>query len=645
MAKERALGVKEICRQKLSVFYGSADLYEHGFKETLANGKDVINKHFDKGNLTITLSEDRKRLFVKDSGTGININQFDEHGDPLYKMYFETLFAGGNMDNAEEKIESVGCNGCGTCVLNHISRYFRVESAREGKIFEVLYIDGGVFQHFKEIGASEETYTLFEFELDPEVYKTVEYDVESLKDICKHNVAVDNKISLSFSYLNEVVEWHYNSIQEYFDENTSNKTCPDFVGEEKKYIDTYVDYDKNHNPINKEEETTVSCVFASSSELFQETYLNGNFLPANGTIYDGMLQGLRNSINKYCKNKKLLDKKMGNISKEDIQGSISFVCSVRSTRIDFQNQTKLSTSKDLYETRTKEYVQELVEVLQVEQPTEFEKLVKHVLEVKRFNMKAEDSRKKLKSKLSENINNITNRVEGLIDCKVHGEEAEIFIAEGQSALGSLLTARNPKFQAVIPIRGKVLNLLKASLTDVQSSAIIQGLVNAIGCGTSNKKLVKIFGEFVEKNLRYGKIFLATDRDDDGLDIICLLLTMFYIVCPELIYEGRIYIVLTPLYIVKLNDDTEVYWFSEEEHDAEIGKYKNIKSISRSKGLGSNTPEVMAKTGMNPETRKSIKVEVGDVEKMQEAFRVWRDTDVTERKHIIETELYKYKSID
>lgn len=215
----------------------------------------------------------------------------------------------------------------------------------------------------------------------------------------------------------------------------------------------------------------------------------------------------------------------------------------------------------------------------------------------------------------------------------------------QSALGSLVTARNPEFQAIIPIRGKVLNLLKASMTDISNSTIIQGLIKAINCGSTNKKLQKIFGEFIEKNLRYGKIMLATDRDDDALDIICLLLTMFYIICPEIIYQERIYIVLTPLYIVTLDDDSQIYWFSEEEHDAEISKYKNIKKITRSKGLGSNNPQVMSETAMNPETRHLIKVTVGDVKKMQEAFRIWRDVDVTERKAIIERELYKYKYVE
>lgn len=198
------------------------------------------------------------------------------------------------------------------------------------------------------------------------------------------------------------------------------------------------------------------------------------------------------------------------------------------------------------------------------------------------------------------------------------------------------------FQAIMPIRGKILNCIKASYNDIESSPIISALIKSINCGTSNKKLLKIFGEFIEKNLRYGKIMLAMDRDDDALDIICLVLSMFYVICPEVLYQGRVYIVLTPLYIVKLTDDTEIFWFSEEEHDKEIGKYNNIKTISRSKGLGSNNALVMSKTAMNPETRNLIQVTVGDVERMNEAFKIWRDTDVTERKRIIETELYKYK---
>ena len=642
MAKGRKLDVKETCRKKLNIFYGSFDLYEHGFKECLANGKDIINKCGVGGELTVTLSDDNKRISVKDTGCGININQLDEDNEPYYKMYFETLFAGENMDNADEKVSVVGCNGCGTCVLNHISKYFRVESAREGKIFEVLYLNGGEFQHFKEIGKSNETYSIFEFELDEEVYKNTKYELDSIKDICKHNVAVENNIKLILKYADETFEWFYESIEDYFNENTSNKTSINIVGNTKTYIDKYIDYDDKHKELEKEEETTVSCIMATSTDVFQETYLNGNYLPSNGTIYDGFILGVRNYLNKYCKEKKLLTNKTGNISKDDIQDSISFICSVSSTKVDFENQTKLGTSKQLYSDRAKDYIVDLLEVIKTEQPSEFDKMVKHILEVQKFNNKSNDGKNKLKKSLSEKTDNLLNFVDGVTECEEHGENSELIVTEGDSAGESAKDSRNWKTQAVLGLRGKILNLLKENnISRIANNDVIASVFKALGCGVENKKFIKYYGEYNPKKLRFGRFLIATDFDADGYSIQCLILTMLYVLCPSLIKDNRVYIVKTPLYQVRLFDDSEIYWFSETEKEKAISNGFKYKSLSRIKGLGELDADVMERVGLNPETRQIDLVTIKDAKKMKESFDIWMATDVADRKAIIEDELNNY----
>lgn len=638
----KQLDTREQCRQKLPIFFGSRDNFIHGIKEVFANAADEINNNFNSGSIEVTLFEDLKTVRVKDTGRGIPIDGFTD-GKPNYVLLFETLFAGTNYDNNDNGKITVGTNGCGTCVLNHTSKKFVVTSSRNGIVYKLSYENGGRFVSFQEIGKSNETYTIFEFELDEEVYTNTVYNPKELYEICKYNAAVNNKITIKFidKANNEEHSFHYDSMEDYFDEITTNLTTAKIVGPKKEFNDVV----EIHDGVAVAEKNIVSVVLSTSSEPVQQTFLNSNYLPNHGSIYDGVVAGVRTAVNTHCKENKLLDKKIGAITKEDVEESISFVCSVLSTNVEYENQIKLSTSKKLYKTVVQERTQEMLEVLKIEKLREFEKLVKHILEVQKFNSKAQANKKALKKKLSEKIDNVSNRVEGLVDCKNHGEEAELFIAEGRSALGSIVLARNPKFQAAIPIRGKILNCLKADYDTIFKNDIILDLVKTLGCGIEADKKNKDLGTFDINSLRYGKIFLATDMDSDGYSIQCLLLTMFYRLIPTLIYDGRIYIVKTPLYEVKLKDGNIIYWFSETEKEEAIASGMEIKSIARAKGLGELDAEVMAETGVNPDTRNVVQVTVEDVEAMQEAFRIWMDADVTDRKSILEEELYKYALID
>ena len=629
----KQLDTRQQCRDKISIFYGSRDNYLHGFKEVLANASDEINNNFDNGVIEVTLENDLKTISVKDSGRGVPIDE-KTGGKPNYVLLFETLFAGTNYNNNEHGKVTVGTNGCGTTVLNHTSKLFEVTSSRNGNVYELKYEDGGRFVAFNKIGKSKDHYSIFRFRLDEEVYTKVDYDPNEIREICKWNAATNSKITIKFNYQDEINEFHYDSIEDYFDEITHNNTSPKLVGL-KKEVDS------------GSEKNSIEVVFATSSEPMQQTFLNSNYLPEHGSIYDGIVNGARLFINKYCKDNNLLDKKIGNISSGDIEESLSFIASIESTNVEFSNQTKFSTNKKLYKDIAQSYMQEMLTVMLAENPKGFEKLIKHILEVQKFNSKAQANKKALKKKLSEKIDSISNRVEGLVDCKHHGEDSEIYIAEGKSALGSIALARNSKNQAVIPIRGKILNCLKANYDAIFKSEIILDIVKALGCGIETDKKNKDLGTFDTKNLRYGKIMLAADADADGEQIVCLLLTMIYKLMPTLIHEGRVYIVNTPLYEVRLKDDSSLYWNSESEKDEYISKNgdSKIKHISRCKGLGEMTAEVMAETGMNPKTRNVTQVTIDDVKSMQKAFEIWMDTDVTERKRIIETELNKCEDLD
>lgn len=639
----KQLDTREQCRTKLPIWFGSRSNYTHGLKEVLANAIDEISNNFHKGVIEVTLEDDLQTISVKDSGRGVPISGKTD-GKPNYVLLFETLFAGTNYDNNENGKIATGTNGVGTCTLNHTSELFEVTSSRNGEVHKLIYNDGGRFVSFEKIGKSTESYSIFRFKLDKEMYTNVIYDPNEVKNICRYNAASNSKVEIRFIHNGNVETFHYPSILYYFDEISTNVTSKKVVGGRKSYTDS-IQHVENGEYIK--ETNTLEVILATSSEPIQQTFLNSTYLPEHGSIYDGVVAGARGFINKYCRDNKLLDKKLGNISKEDIEESLSFVASLQSTYVEFANQTKLSTSKSLYKDVAQGYTYSLLEVQSIENSKEFEKLIKHILEVQKFNSKAQANKKALKKKLSEKIDSISNRVEGLVDCKHHGEESELYIAEGKSALGSIALARNSKNQAVIPIRGKILNCLKASYDTIFKSEIILDIVKALGCGIETDKKNKDLGSFDIKNLRYGKIMLAADADADGEQIVCLLLTMIYKLMPTLIHQGRVYIVNTPLYEVRLKDDSSLYWNSESEKDEYILKNgdSKIKHISRCKGLGEMTAEVMAETGMNPETRNVTQVTIDDVESMQRAFEVWMNTDVTLRKSIIETELNKCEDLD
>ena len=629
----KQLDTREQCRQKISIWFGSRDQYTHPIKEILANSLDEINNNFDGGEITVWLQDDLKTIAVKDTGRGIPIaNKTD--GILNYVLLFETLFAGSNYSNNEYGKVTVGTNGCGSCVINHTSELFEVASARDGYLHEVRYENGGKLVHFKKISESDDHFTIVRFRLDDEVYTNTIYNPNEIREICKWNAAVNNKVTIKFYYQDEISEYHYDSTEDYFDEVTANNTSPKLVGLKKSFD-------------NQVEKNAIEVVIATSSEPVQQTFLNSNYLPEHGSIYDGIINGTRSFINKYCKDNNLLDKKIGNISNGDIEESLSFIASIESTNVEFSNQTKFSTNKKLYKDITQSYIQEMLTVMLAENPKGFEKIVKHILEVQKFNSKAQANKKALKKKLSEKIDSISNRVEGLVDCKHHGEDSELYIAEGKSALGSIVLARNPQNQAVIPIRGKILNCLKANYDTIFKSEIITDLVKAIGCGIETDRKNKDLGTFDIKNLRYGKIMACADADEDGKQIVCLILTMIYRLMPTLIHEGRVYIVNTPLYEVRLRDDSSLYWNSESEKEEYLLKYgdSNIKHMARCKGLGEMMPEVMSETGMNPKTRNLTQVTIDDIKEMQKAFEIFMGTDVTPRKEIIETELNRYVDID
>lgn len=645
----KSLSVREQCRDKLPIFYGSVDNYYHGFKEVMANAIDEIINHFKSGEITITLFEDLKTISVEDTGRGVPINDSTD-GIPNYELLFEKLFTGTNFENnnGENSKIATGCNGSGTCVLNHTSELFMIDSYYGGNHYQLKYIDGGERQYLKTLETSNKHGSKFTFKLDNSVYPVITYTYNDIKEIVRHCSATVGSIKFKLIYGDEVIEYQYETLDDYFESITNNltskKVCipsQSFFTEAKILKARDGDY---HIPSETNE---VACIMSTSSNNIQETYLNANFLPEGGSINDGIIEGIRNVVLNFAKENKMLSKDIKDISKEDVSDSLCFLVKWSSTNVEFTNQTKYATKKNLYKKIAKEYINNFMEVYISEHKDDFKKLVEHILEITKFNNKSKSNKEALKKKLNEKIDNFGNRVNKLVDCKLHNEESEVFIAEGESAKGSIVLARNPKTQAVYPIRGKILNCLKASPDEVVKSPIITDLIKVLGCGVSFKsKRNKDLNNFDINKLRYGRVIIASDQDDDGLSIQALVLTAIYTLMRDLIIEGKVYIAQTPLFVVtELKTDKRYYAFNEIEKDKIISNIKGKTRVNRLKGLGEASKEDMYNTALNPETRQMIKVTVEDVEKMIDKFDMWMDEDVTRRKEFIINNLHSYMEDD
>ena len=629
--KIRVLSDREKSREKISVWYGSRDNFYHGLKEVIANGTDEVINNFDSGEVTVTLHDDLQTITVSDTGRGMPIHG-ETDGVANFELLFRTLFAGTKYEVTEST--STGTNGVGNTVLCFTSSIFYVESCYNGYKYSLKFENGGdLVQDLKREKLDKEIAdkhgTSITFKLDNEVYPAITYEPNQIREITKRFAVGSPKIKLNFNYLEETESFHYESVADYYGEIIgSTSTSPIISAPETLYEDD-------------DEKTKITLSLSTTAEPIQESYLNLTYLSEGGSFNDGIIAGTKSFANKYCKDNKLFPKGVTSFSTSDIESSISFVLVALSNNVEFQNQTKLSTNKKIYRKVAQKHVTQLLEIFKIENEPGLKKFINHLLAIQKHNTASLKAKKALKKKLTEKIDGIGNKVANLVDCKKHGSDAELFITEGHSALGSVVLARDALFQAAYPLRGKILNCLKADYTTIFSNEIITDLVKVLGCGISTDRKNKDLDSFDIKKLRYGKVIISTDADSDGAQIACLIITMFYRLMPELLNEGHIYIAQTPLYEVKLDNDEMIYFFSESEKDNELPKVKGKYVISRCKGLGELDATTMNETAMNPETRDLVRVTVKDAERMVKSLDTWMGIQVNERKDFIGENLYKY----
>ena len=629
----RQLDHREQAREKLPIFFGSADNYIHGLKEVMGNSTDEIMNNFEEGIIDVELHDDKKTITIKDSGRGIPMAG-ETDGTPNYELLFRILFAGTKYGDAGEMDGSyVGVNGVGNTVLNYTSELFEVTSTYDGQQHHIKFVNGGELSEpltsksvNKDISGTEIT-----FRLDPLVYTGTEYSNEQVKNIVKRYAVSSNKITINYKHKDEEVTYHYDHLEEYFDEVIGDTSTSSV-----RYGDSVLFDDGG-------EKTSIELALATTTEIIQESYLNINYLPNGGAINNGIINGVKLYMNKFCRDNSLFPKGVRSFADSDIEESISFVAVMLSNNVEFSNQTKLDTQKKLYYEVAKKRVSQMLEVMEVEDKKGFDAIVKHLLLVQKDNASNQRQKEKLKKELTKKVDNLNNSIDKFVDSRVHGEEAELYLAEGDSAHGSVVLARDGKFQASLPMGGKFLNVAKANtLEAIVKNEIIMNVIRVLGCGVELGKKHKDVAPFDISKLRYGKIIIASDEDADGKQITSLVITLFHTLMPEIIKQGKLYIAKTPLYEIKLKDDSVLYAYSDDERDKLIDKNKKkVVNVARSKGLGELDAEVMAKTAMNPETRHLVQVTIEDSGLASKALEDWMGTSVDNRKELISTNLNKY----
>ena len=626
-------------RKRPAVIFGSDGLEgcEHSVFEIISNSIDEAREGYGK-KIIITRFLD-KSVEVQDFGRGIPVDYNPREKCFNWELVFCDLYAGGKYDTNDGGVYeySLGLNGLGLCATQYASEYMEAEIHTGGFRYELHFKEGKVDgEMIKTPYDKKDTGSRIKWRPDMNVFTDVDIPLEFFQEVLKRQSVVNPGIK--FILRNQLAETKFETF-EFMYENGIVDYVTEFVGDAGLTSVQFWQADrKGRDRADKPEykvKINIAVCFSNKKQL-KEYYHNSSYLEHGGAPEKAARSAFVSQIDAYLKQSGKYLKSDGKISFQDVEDCLVLVISSFSTQTSYENQTKKAiTNKFIQETLT-EFIKHQLEIYFMENKLEADKLCEQVLINMRSRVKAETTRLNLKKTLATS-NDMTSRVEKFVDCRSKDKsEREIFIVEGDSALGACKQARDSAFQAVIPVRGKILNCLKVDYDRIFKSEIIVDLIKVLGCGVevktkSNKDLVS----FDIDNLRWNKIIICTDADVDGFHIRTLILTMIYRLMPTLLREGKVFIAESPLYEITSKDQT---WFAYTEKEKamaleEIGSAKY--TIQRSKGLGENDADMMWLTTMNPATRRLIQVAPDDVEAlMEEKFELLLGDNLQERKEFI-----------
>ena len=645
MAKKQEYGNESIkslkgadrVRKRPAVIFGSDGLEgcEHSVFEIMSNSIDEAREGY--GNkICITRFLDGS-IEVQDFGRGIPVDYNKNEEKYNWELLFCEMYAGGKYDNGGDNYEfSLGLNGLGLCATQYASEYMDAEIHTDGYKYTLHFEKGeNIGGLKKEKYEKKDTGTRIKWKPDLEVFTDINIPIEYFKDTIKRQAIVNDGVKFILKDQTtaskfETFEFCYNDgIMDYVKELAGDNafTTPQYWECERK------GKDREDLPEYKLKIKAAIC-FSLKTQL-KEYFHNSSFLEHGGAPEKAFRSAFVNQINAYLKSNNKYAKNDGQINIQDVEDCIIFVVSSFSTQTSYENQTKKAITNKFIQEAMTDFFRKQLEVYFIENKMDADKIANQVLINMRARVKAENTRKTLKTSLQSKMD-MTNRIQKFVDCRSKDvNEREVFIVEGDSALGACKQARDESFQAIMPVRGKILNCLKSDYDKIFKSEIITDLIKVLGCGVEVKsKAAKDLSLFDMDNLRWSKILICTDADVDGFHIRTLILTMIYRLMPKIIEAGKVYIAESPLYEVTCKDQT-YFAYNEKEMDeikAEIGDQKY--TVQRSKGLGENEAEMMALTTMNPKTRRLIKVTPDDAQKTSEMFDLLLGDNLDGRKEYI-----------
>lgn len=626
-------------RKRPEVIFGSNSLEgcEHSIFEIMSNSIDEAREGY--GDQIIVTRFADGSVEVQDFGRGIPVDYNSKEEKYNWELVFCEMYAGGkyNTNDGENYEYSLGLNGLGLCATQYASEYMDAEIHHNGYKYTLHFENGeNVGGLMKEEYKKKDTGSRIKWRPDLKVFTEINVPLDYYKETIKRQAIVN--AGVTFLLKDQVgpakfdtYEFCYvNGIEDYVRELAGDKafTSVQFWQTEKR------GKDREDKPEYKVKINAALC-FSTHAQL-KEYYHNSSFLEYGGAPEKAFRSAFVSQIDAYLKQTNKYVKSDGKITAQDIEDSLIFVVSSFSTQTSYENQTKKAINNKFIQEAMTEFFRHMLEVYFIENKMEADKIAENILINMRSRVKAESTRKSVKSTLTAKMD-LTNRVQKFVDCRSKNvEEREIFIVEGDSALGACKQARNSEFQAIIPIRGKILNCLKSEYDKIFKNDIITDLIKVLGCGVEVKsKVAKELSMFNIDNLRWNKVMICTDADVDGFQIRTLVLTMIYRLMPQLIELGKVYIAESPLYEIATKD--QIYFaYTENEKTEALKKIGNNKfTIQRSKGLGENEPEMMSLTTMNPATRRLIKVTPEEAEKTDKIFDLLLGNNLEGRKEFIE----------
>ena len=629
-------------RLRPSVIFGSDGLEgcEHAVFEIMSNAIDEARAGYGS-EIWVTRFADGS-FQVEDSGRGCPVDWNEKEQRYNWELVFCELYAGGKYGRDGSGYEyALGLNGLGACATQYSSEYMDVTVLRDGFKYSLRFEKGEVVGGLeKEPFKGKKTGTTIRWKPDLEVFTDISVPAEYFRDTMKRQAVVN--AGVLFRFLDEekggeMEEFLYeNGIQDYVAElaGEDSLTLPVFWQTEKKGKDRD---DKEEYKVK----LSVSFCFSNRVQIM-EHYHNSSWLEHGGSPDKAVRAAFVSAIDGWLKQQGKYNKSESKITFQDVQDCLVLVSSNFSSETSYENQTKKAINNRFVQDAMTEFLRSQLEIYFIENPIDAQKIGEQVLINKRSRENAEKARLNIKKKLTGSMD-LANRVQKFVDCRTKDvSRRELYILYGDSAMGSVKMSRDADFQGIMPVRGKILNCLKADYGRIFKSDIIMDLLRVLGCGIEVRdKRAKDLAAFDLANLRWSKVVICTDADVDGFQIRTLILTMLYRLCPTLIEKGYVYIAESPLYEINCKGKT---WFaySEKEKADIVSKLRGKKyEINRSKGLGENDPDMMWLTTMNPETRRLIKAMPEDAEKTAQVFELLLGDNLQGRKDHIANDGHLY----